>query len=79
MTEVENILDTAGISMMASSITGSNMKFFLYAQEAGTMSIFLIEANVDTAEGVLSASFKTKSPERASEFAFMFRRALSGQ
>jgi len=73
-------LMTAGLIKTLASQPPQNglLKFFLFAQELSSNEYHLLEIIIDVTTKMLTANFKSDTPDNAPEMAVVFRGALSG-
>ena len=77
--EFEAMMSNANIKTLAVQPPQNGIiKFFQYAQEAGSGHFHLLEIVVDVTTRFLTAKFKCDNPDTVGDFAVLFRGALAG-
>ncbi|XP_065187426.1 AP-4 complex subunit beta-1-like [Sycon ciliatum] len=77
--EMEQTMMSCQIVTMASSPPQEVTKFFFYAKQSTTNTMFFIEATIDSRSSVLTAGFKCTDASSLAQFREHFRKSLVGK
>lgn len=75
--DVETLMATASVLCMASGTVATTMKFYFFAREQGTSSLFLVEAVVNTTNGQMQCKIKAQDASKLPAFQQVFISALA--